>query len=611
MIGKALFSFAHLNRIVMNQFFKFLFASCLGTFLALVLLFFIGIWSIAGFAEQAAQQKKVWIKPNSVLELKFENQIPEKTNNLPLDPFNFDQESVVGLADMVRAIRQAKEDADIKGIYINAMYLTAGKATSAVLRDALVDFKTSGKFVIAYANYYTQNAYYVASAADSILLNPIGAVDFRGLSSTLLFFKGMLDKMDVQMRIFYAGKFKSATEPLRLDKMSDENRLQVREYVTALYNEMLRDISASRNIPEAELRRIADTYEGRGAETALKSRLIDRIVYEDEVFDLMKNKIGLDEKDKLNRISIEDYFDSRVKKLDYSSKDKIAVIFAEGTISDGNKGEPGEIIDGKYVRILREVRKDDHVKAIVLRVNSPGGSVLASENILREIQLCKKAGKPVVVSMGDLAASGGYYIACQADSIFAEPGTLTGSIGVFGVIPILQKTMKENLGITADTVRTGRFSAFGTPMYDFSPEESALIQNRVEWIYQDFLKKVAEGRRKTVEQVDAIAQGRVWTGAKAKELGLVDDLGGLDRAMASAAKLAGLEKYRTAEYPRTKTGLEQLLEKFDRNKDDDDVIRTYLLKSELGDMYPVYKTLQDFKKNQGVQARLPFEMVVR
>lgn len=595
----------------MNQFFKFLFASCLGTFLALVLLFFIGIWSIAGFAEQASQQKKVWIKPNSVLELKFENQIPEKTNNLPLDPFNFDQESVVGLADMVRAIRQAKEDADIKGIYINAMYLTAGKATSAVLRDALVDFKTSGKFVVAYANYYTQNAYYVASAADSVLLNPIGAVDFRGLSSTLLFFKGMLDKMDVQMRIFYAGKFKSATEPFRLDKMSDENRLQIREYVTALYNEMIRDISATRNIPEAELRRIADNYEGRGAETALKSRLIDRIVYEDQVFELMKNKIGLEQQEKLNRVSIEDYFDSRVKKLDYTSKDKIAVIFAEGTITDGNKGEPGEVTDGKYVRILREIRKDDHVKAVVLRVNSPGGSVLASENILREIQLCKQAGKPVVVSMGDLAASGGYYIACQADSIFAEPGTLTGSIGVFGMIPILQKTMKENLGITADTVRTGRFSAFGTPMYDFSPEESALIQNRVEWIYQDFLKKVAEGRRKTVEQVDAIAQGRVWTGAKAKELGLVDDLGGLDRAMASAAKLAGLEKYRTSEYPRTKTGLEQLLEKFDRDKDDEDVIRTYLLKSELGDMYPVYKTLQDFKKNQGVQARLPFEILVR
>lgn len=595
----------------MNQFFKFLFASCLGTFLALVLLFFIGIWSVAGFAEKASQQKKVWIKPNSVLELKFESPVPEKTNNLPLDPFDFDQKSVIGLTDMVRAIRQAKEDADIKGIYLNAMYLTAGKATSAVLRDALVDFKTSGKFVVAYANLYTQNAYYVATAADSILLNPIGAVDFRGLSSTILFFKSMLDKMDVQMRIFYAGKFKSATEPFRLDKMSDENRMQMREYITALYDQMIRDISAGRNIPEAELRRLADAFEGRSAETALKSRLIDRVAYEDEVIDLLKNKIGLDKADKLNKVSIEDYYDSRVKKLDYSAKDKIAVVYAEGSINDGNQGEPGEIYDGKYVKMLREIRRDDNVKAVVLRVNSPGGSVLASENILREIQLCKKAGKSIVVSMGDYAASGGYYIACQADSIFAEPATLTGSIGVFGIVPILQKTLKENLGITADTVRTGRYSAFGTPLYDFSPEESAMIQSRVEWIYQGFLKKVAEGRRKTPEQIDAIAQGRVWTGVKAKEIGLVDDLGGLDRAMSAAAKLAGVEKYRTVEYPRTKTGLEQLLDKFDRDKEDDDAIRAHLIKSELGDMYPVYKTIQDFRKNQGIQARLPFEIMVR
>ncbi len=597
--------------LIMNQFFRFLFASCLGTFLALILLFFIGIWTITGFASKASEKEKVTIKPNSVLELKFENPVPEKTNNLPLDPFNFDQKSVIGLTDMVKTIQQAKEDPDIKGIYINAMYLSAGKATSTVLRDALLDFKTSGKFIVSYANLYTQNAYYIATAADSILLNPIGAVDFRGLSSTILFFKGMLDKLDVQMRIFYAGKFKSATEPLRLDKMSDENRLQMREYITALYDVMISDISAGRNIPEAELRRLADAFEGRSAESALKSGLIDRIAYEDQAFDLLKNKIGLGKDDKLNRVSIENYFDSRVKKLDYSSKDKIALVFAEGSINDGEKGDPGDIYDGKYVKMLRQIRSDDHIKAIVLRINSPGGSVLASENILREIQLCKQAGKFVVVSMGDLAASGGYYIACQADSIFAEPSTLTGSIGVFGVVPILQKTMKENLGITADTVRTGRFSAFGTPMYDFSPEESAMIQGRVEWIYQDFLKKVAKGRKKTVEQIDAIAQGRVWDGAKAKEIGLVDDLGGLDRAMSAAAKLAGLEKYRTVEFPRTKTAIEQLIEKFDRSTDGDDAIRAYLIRNELGDMYPVYKTLQDFRKNQGIQARLPYEVMIR
>jgi len=594
----------------MNQFFKFLFASCLGTALALVLLFFIGLATLSGFASSAMEKEKTAIKANSVLELKFEQPIPDKTNNMPLDPFDFDQESILGLTDMVKTIRQAKEDPDIKGIYINAMALSAGRATSNSLREALLDFKSSGKFVVAYANFYTQNAYYVASVADEVLLNPIGAVDFRGLSSMIMFYKGMLDKLDVQMRIFYAGKFKSATEPFRLDKMSDENRLQVREYVQALYDDMVADISASRKISDPDLRRIADNYDGRSARTALSSGLVDRIAYEDEALALLKSKIGLGDKEKLNRIKAEDYYDSRVKKIDLSSKDKIAVVYAEGTIMDGDKGEPGEVLDGKYVKILRSIRQDKAVKAIVLRINSPGGSVLASENILREINLCKEAGKPIVVSMGDVAASGGYYIACQADSIFAEPNTITGSIGVFGMVPILQKTMKENLGITMDTVRTGRYSAFGTPFLDFSPEESQMIQERVEWIYQDFLEKVAKGRKMTVEQVDAIAQGRVWAGEKARQIGLVDAMGGLARATASAAKLAGLEKYRTTEFPRTKTGIEQLLEKFDRSSSNDDEIRAMLIRSELGDMYPVYKMLREAHRNQGIQARLPYELMV-
>ncbi|MBK7940091.1 MAG: signal peptide peptidase SppA, partial [Lewinellaceae bacterium] len=393
-------------------------------------------------------------------------------------------------------------------------------------------------------------------------------------------------------------------------KMSDENRLQVREYLSALYNIYISDVAESRKIQESELRLIADRFDGRSAESALKSRLIDKIAYEDEAFSLMKNKIGLDDKDKLYRVSIEDYFENKAKKFDFSAKDKIAVVYAEGTIRDGDRGEAGDIHDVEYVKMLRAIRKDDAVKAVVLRVNSPGGSVLASENILREIMLCKKAGKPVIVSMGDLAASGGYYIACQADSIFAEPGTITGSIGVFGMVPLLQKTMKENLGITYDTVRTGKYSAFGTPFYDFSPEESAIIQTRVEAIYEDFLKKVAEGRHMTRDQVHEIAQGRVWPGSKAKEIGLVDDLGGLDRAIASAAKMAGVEKYRTSEFPRTKTGIEQFIEQITHKSDKEDNIKGWLIRSELGDMYPLYKTLRDFRSNQGIQARLPYELII-
>lgn len=594
----------------MNQFFKFLFASCLGTTLALGLLLFIGIGWIASMAGSAAEKEKVKISANSILELDFKKSIPEKTNNTQMDPFDLDQKDILGLSDMVAAIKRAQEDPDIKGIYFNASMVNLGKASSATLRKALEDFRSSGKFIISYAHFYTQGAYYLASVSDSIMMSPQGVVDFRGYSSTVTYYKGLLDKLDVQMRIFYCGKYKSATEPFRADKMSDENRLQIREYLTALYDIFITDIARSRNIPETELRQIAERYDGFNAEKAVKSRLIDRFAYEDEVFSMIKNRIGLNEKDKLNRVGIEDYFRARVKKANFTVKDKIAVVYAEGEILDGNKGEPGTIVDGKYVKMLRKIRKDPSIKAIVLRVNSPGGSSLASDNILRELDLCKKAGKPVVVSMGDVAASGGYYIACHADSIFAEPATITGSIGVFGMIPILDKTMRNKLGVTFDTVRTQKFSAFGSTVYDFSPEESQLIQDRVDWIYQDFLGKVASGRRRTSEQINEIAQGRVWPAAKAKEIGLVDDLGGLDRALAAAAKLANLEKYRTIEYPQTKTGLEQLLEQLMDKEERDDSVRAWAVRQELGEFYPLYKTMQGFRQNNGILFRMPYELSV-
>lgn len=605
--------FVHINHIhTMNQFWKFLFASCLGTALALILLTFIGFGALAGIAGSASQSEKVRIEPNSVLDLTFEQAaIPEKTNNLEMDPFDVKQKDVLGLSDMVKAIETAKTDNDIKGIYINAMVVPAGKATASVLRAALLDFKSSGKFIVAYAPVYSQGAYYMASVADSVLLNPIGSVDFRGLSSTIAYYKGMLDKLDVDMKIFYAGKFKSATEPLRYEKMSEENRLQVREYLNALNDIYMRDIAASRNIPEADLRLSAEAFDGRNSEGALRSRLVDRICYEDEAFASMKKLMGLGEKDKFKRVSVGDYFGAKVKKTDFKNKDKIAVVYAEGSISDGKKGSPGEIIDGDYVKILRKIRQDDKFKAIVLRINSPGGSVLASENILREVQLCQAAGIPVVVSMGDVAASGGYYIACQADSIFAEPNTITGSIGVFGVIPMLDRTMRENVGVTFDTVRTGKYSAFGTPFIPFSKEEDAMIQQEIDQIYADFLQKVAKGRDKTPEQINEIAQGRVWPGAKAKELGLVDELGGLDRAVQSAAALAKIDKYRVSEYPQSKKGFERLLEELTGDSKDDDTVLSRMARSELGELYPIYRQLRDIRRSSGVQAKLPYELFIQ
>lgn len=595
----------------MNQFIKFLFASCLGTALALGLLVFIGIGWVVSIAGSASEKEKVKIDANTVLELDFKKQIPEKTNNTQMDPFDLEQNDVLGLSDIVATIQRAQEDPDIKGIYLNASIVMLGKASSATLRNALDEFKSSGKFIISYAHYYTQDAYYLASVADSVLMSPQGVVDFRGYSSTITYFKGLLDKMDIQMRIFYCGKYKSATEPFRADKMSDENRAQVREYLTALYDIFITDVAKSRKIPEAELRQIAERYDGFDAEKAKESRLIDRFAYEDEVFAMIKNRIGLAEKDKLNRVDLEDYYKAKGKKTNFSVKDKIALVYAEGEIRDGDKGEPGTIMDGKYVKILRKIRKDPTIKAIVLRVNSPGGSSLASENILRELDLCKQAGKPIVVSMGDVAASGGYYIACHADSIFAEPATITGSIGVFGMIPILDKTMRNKLGITFDTVRTQKFSAFGSTVFDFSPEESQMIQNRVDWIYQDFLGKVAVGRKRTVEQINEVAQGRVWPAAKAKELGLVDELGDLDRALSAAAKLANLEKYRTAEYPQTKTGLEQLLDQLMNKDDRDENVRAWAIRQELGEFYPLYKTMQGFRQNNGILLRMPYEVRVK
>jgi len=595
----------------MSQFFKFLFASCLGTFLALLLLFLVAASMLTGLAFQSLEKVKVEVKPNSVLELTLDNLVPDKTNNVAMSPFDLEQKDILGLYDLVRAIRKAKEDPDIKGIYLNKVVPIMGRASADVLREAVEEFRTSGKFVVSYANFYTQGGYYIASVADEVLLNPIGGVDFRGLSTILLFFKGMLDKLDIQMRIFYAGKFKSATEPFRLDKMSPENRLQVREYVTALYEDMLADISKGRKIPVEDLRRIAENFEGRTPEGALASRLVDRLAYEDQALDYLKERLGLGENDKLNRIKIEDYFQARVKKLDLSTKDKIAVVYAEGAIANGDEGDPGEVIEGPYVKMLRKIRRDKTIKAVVLRVNSPGGSVLASENILREITLCREAGKPVIVSMGDVAASGGYYIACQADSIFAEPTTITGSIGVFGIIPILQNTLRNKLGITADTVRTQRYSAFGTPFFDFSPDESRLLQAQIDRIYADFLERVAKGRKMTPEQVNEIAQGRVWTGKKARDIGLVDDIGGLDRALKSAAQRAGIEKYRVVEYPTTKTPIERLMDKITRTTDPDDEVRTWMMRSELGELYPVYQMLRDARKNQGIQARLPYELIIR
>ncbi|MEK7256378.1 MAG: signal peptide peptidase SppA, partial [Bacteroidota bacterium] len=396
----------------MNQFFKFVFASCLGFALATVALFFLGFIMLA-IIGSAGGKEEVSVESNSVLHLTFHNPIPEQTNNLEMNPFDLGNQEILGLEDIEDAIEHAATDDKIKGIYLDMEHgIGAGVATAATLRDALEKFKESGKFILAYSNYYTQGGYYLASVADTIYLNPLGGIDLHGFSVTMPFFKKMLDKIGVKMQVFYAGDFKGATEPYRLEKMTDENRLQLREYIEPVFTNYLTEIAESRKKSAAELRSIANELKAREADQAISLGLIDATGYSDDVIANIRQRTGLDEKEKVRTVSLEDYAKSYTKKKDFSSKDKIALVYAEGAIYDQD-GEKGTISDDKCVKLLRKIREDEKFKAIVLRVNSPGGSALASENIWRELNLAKQAGKKVVVSMGDYAASGGYYIACM------------------------------------------------------------------------------------------------------------------------------------------------------------------------------------------------------
>jgi protease IV len=581
----------------MGQFFKFMFASCLGVILAGILLSLIGFGIIGQLASQADKPKAP--KPNSVLLLTLDQPLPEQTNNMEMNPFDFKNKYVLGLNAMIDAIGKAKDDNRIQGIFLDLKQVAIGQASASALREAIEDFRESGKWVYAYGEYYSQGSYFLASAAEKVYLNPQGELDFRGFAVIQPYFKNMLDKIGLDMQVTYAGNFKSATEPFRLTGMSPENRLQVREFIQSIYDAYLLEISQSRNIPSAELKRIAEGWKIRNPEDAAAMGLIDRPAYRDEVMDDIRNKLGLKEKDKIAFIKIADYFKSSKSNIDLSAKDRIAVVYAEGGIQ-GGKASPGTIGDEQYVKWLDKIRLDDKVKAVVLRVNSPGGSALASENIWRELTRIKETGKPVVVSMGDYAASGGYYIACMADSIFAEPTTLTGSIGVFNLIPNAQTMFEDKLGITFDTVKTGQYATSLTPFYSWTEAERKVMQEDVDEIYETFLQRVADGRGMTRDQVHEVAQGRVWTGEKAMELGLVDGMGGLDRAVAAAAELAGLVKYRTKEYPPVKDPLQQFMESF---TDENEGLQTRMLRKKLG---PIYQHIEEVQSASGPQARLPF-----
>lgn len=490
----------------------------------------------------------------------------------------------------------------LKGIYLDVSSLEAGFATIEEIRNALIDFKKSGKFILAYSEVYTQGAYYLASVADKVYLNPEGMIDFRGLSSELMFFKGTLDKLEIEAQIIKVGTYKSAVEPFILDKMSEPNRQQVNSFLGSMYDHFLSEISKSRKIPKNTLFSLADSAKVRNPKDALVFKMIDGLKYKDEVLDELKSRTGIDKKKDLKSVSIEEY-NPAPSETESSSSDRIAIIYANGEIISG-EGNDESIGSERISRAIRKARMDKKVKAIVLRVNSPGGSALASDVIWREMILAKKA-KPVIVSMGDVAASGGYYIACAADSIFAQPNTITGSIGVFGIIPNMQNFFKNKMGITFDGVKTGKFADLGTVSRPMTDAEKMIFQQEVNRVYSTFTQKVADGRKKSRNYIDSIGQGRVWSGIEALQNGLVDRLGNIDDAIASAAKKAKITDIKLVSYPDQVDPLKSLFEHTS------DKIKIYFIKRELGNQFMYYEQMQSAINLIGVQARIPYNIQVK
>ncbi|MCX3263245.1 signal peptide peptidase SppA [Pedobacter agri] len=588
----------------MKEFFKYLFASMLGFFLSMVIIFIIFFVIIVGAISSIDSDKTVTVSNNSVLFLNLDQPITERTpknpfGNLPI--VGGDEKDGIGLNDLLKSIQRAKTDDNIKCIYLNVSSPNAGFATMREVRNALIDFKKSHKKIIAYSEVYTQGAYYLASSADKIYLNPEGALEFKGFSSELTFFKGTLEKVGVEMQVIRVGNYKSAVEPFILDKMSDYNRKQVTAYVGGLYNTFLTDIAKSRDIHKDSLYKIADDFRVRQPQDAVNFKMVDALKYKDQILEELKGLSGRTKDENVRTVSINDY--AKNNKDSGSGKDKVAVIYANGEIS-GGEGNDNQIGSERISRAIRKARLDDDIKAVVIRVNSPGGSALASDVIWREIVLTKKE-KPVIASFGDVAASGGYYIGCAADSIFVQPNTITGSIGVFGIIPNFQNLMTNKLGITFDGVKTGKYADIMATNRPMTEGERFIIQNELNRIYNGFVSRVADGRKKSKAYIDSIGGGHVWIGTDAVQIGLADRIGSFNDAIKAAAKKAKIKDYKVVEYPDVVDPLKSLMD------ESTDRIKTYYTKQELGENYFLYQQMKKVISSSGIQARMPFEAVIK
>lgn len=585
---------------IMNSFFKSVFATMLGGFFLFLVFFLILIGVISAIASSG--NKKILVEKESVLYLDLSQPVVERTSKNPFENMNYfsgKTNKPLGINDITQAIANAKTDDRIKGILINAAGVNADYASIEPIRNAIDSFKRSGKFIYAFGDNIPQNAYYLASAADSVFINPVGGIDFRGIYLELMFFKKALDKLDVEVQIVRHGKFKSAIEPFILEKMSDENRRQMQQLASGIWGHLLDRISDSRKIPVDTLNKVADSLFAFDAGKALQYKLVDGIIYRDELDSRINKRIGHKSDESLRLVSMNDYItDTKWKNVSIESK-RIAVIYAYGDITMNQDGSGG--IGGiELSRTIRKAVTDSTIKAIVLRVNSPGGDALASEMIWREVSNATKI-KPVVVSMGTYAASGGYYISCAASYIFAEPTTITGSIGVFGMIPNFQKLMNDRVGITTDGISTNANSEYLTTSKAMSPFTRQTIQKEIEKIYGIFIKRVGDGRKMDISMVDSIGQGRVWSGIDGKKLGLVDELGGLNAAIGKAAKLAKLDKYEIVELPKQKEFLDELIASFTETE-----VSEQRLQQVMGQYYVLYKTLVSVKRMSNIQARLPF-----
>ena len=578
-------------------------ATIVGLFVFFMILFF-GIVLVATVFGSKSDVKTV--QNNSVIELDLSTIKNDYAGKFHFEDFDYFESNHDGLSDVIKAIDAAKTDDNIKGISILNDESEIGMAQIKAVRKALEDFKKSGKFVMAYANVYSQKEYYLNSVANTIYLNPVGEMEFKGLSTEILFFKDFQEKYGVKMEVIRHGKYKSAVEPFLENKMSDANREQVSSLLNSTWNAMLKDISKSRAIPITTLNEIANGLLARTPEMAKQAKLVDKVAYEDIYHDDIKKALKVDKDDDYNTISILEYAKNvATTSKDYSTKDKIAIIYAQGEIGSG-EGDVNEIGEGSMRRSLQEARKDENIKAIVLRIDSPGGNALTSDLIWREIELTKKV-KPVVVSMGNLAASGGYYIACNANKIFTEENTITGSIGVFGIMPNFTQVVSK-IGITSEQVNTNTNAADYSVFKPLSDNYRAFAQEGVEKVYSVFVNRVATGRKMTFEQVDNIGQGRVWSGADAIKIGLVDKIGGMDDALKYAADLVKIKKYRTQNFPEYNKNFKDLFGKlglpFMKTKES-------FIREELGEEnYKVIEQIRKVQSKKGIQAAMPFDLSI-